>query len=785
MNTLYQTMLAGFRESLAQLSPQKAYSHLRDIASTLVRAGFTQRNTAIENRNVLSGTRHLRNRNLLIQLAKAYDAYARKELAEAKRVAEKLITDSDSVLDPWSAVDAEHLLGRIQFDEQRFPEAEEDFLRIMDHAQRLTYEEGFIRAVHEISRVQHRKSEIIDAEAGFRVALDYYSLRALRRNVASSDLSPDGQDLKNIQAALNCLGGVAETYFLLSRGPTEAVHLIDALGSDSFNSRDDSGYDFLEIRGLALNLLTRSELAPHTADLVGKAMKLYADQRALAIYALEEAAWTGDQRGITYPSKLKVILTQPDPFPLRNVPSFKPDISSLESRQPGLRYNSPASAAESIEQLYDYLTTLDRDGRYVYRGQIREYEGPLLPSAFRSILREPYPLKTLPLISIDSRKRLRHCGETFVGEYNNCFGYYADVMKKHREDGMQQAEIERIFGVYKRLLDDPFIALEQAQETFVPWQRAVQRCLPEADFDIYLSNATQWNVRVDNYHKRLLRDNVLVRLFGYALGTTFAQQYGLASEGLDATKSLGVACFFATHDPSDFLRVADEGIGILYRFAFPANDIATKPLSAFSYYNLPSIVDVEDVFYRFEHSCLSKSDSIACMLCYLTSVLTYGMDPQSSDMILLPEGFLHASRVHAQEAAIVVPDEIREDEPNRTPGPGGITFPKYRYIEDLASRPGVARFYFKHTGTWPEKLSSIRRERLWPRDDFLLETLVLLIASSYRLSQAIPKRLDLIDGGYHPADFFSYCQELYDQYRYRFVTGDEAVASRKFFNLIL
>jgi hypothetical protein len=43
-------------------------------------------------------------------------------------------------------------------------------------------------------------------------------------------------------------------------------------------------------------------------------------------------------------------------------------------------------AADSIQSLYDYLTSLDAEGRYVYRGQTREYDAPLLPSAFRPIL---------------------------------------------------------------------------------------------------------------------------------------------------------------------------------------------------------------------------------------------------------------------------------------------------------------------------------------------------------------------------------------------------------------
>jgi|GEM_PF-4250308 len=776
-SSYYRTILLRFRQGLAKLSVENAYGGLREIVSALTLADFTA--TPLE--NVRWGTRFPRTRKAVAQLAAANDAFRRREFDGVKRIAQRIINDSENAIDPSSLVDAEHLLGRVQFEEQHFHEAEKSFLRLMSLAQGCRYDEGFVRALHEMSRVKAKWDEVIDAEAGFRVALDYYSFRAINRNAERDQISADDPDLKNMQVAINCLSGIAETYFLLSRGPMEAVALIDGLGSDLFSSRDASGYEFFEIRGLALKLLTRREKVPHAANLVAKAMKLYAEHTALSIYGLAEAEWVCAQSGLTYPSILRSILEQPKPFPLSDAPSFKSNVPCLAGKQTGLRHISTADPAESVEKLHEYLATLDTKGRYVYRGQVREYEGPLLPSAFRPILRQPYGLTTLPS-AFEIRESLRQCGETYAGEYNYCFAQYADVMKKARDDGMDDTEIERIFSVYKRLLEDPFIAFEQDQEGFVPWQTAVERRLSAAELDIYGRYGADWNLRIDNYHKRLFRDNVLVRLFGYTLGTTFAQQYGLSSEGLDATKSLPVACFFASHDSKDFLKVVGDGVGIVYRFPFPTNDIAMRPLSSFNYYNLPSIIDVEDVFYRFEHHRLQKADSLSCMLCYLTSALTYNL--QSSDLMMLPEDFLRSSRVNSQQAVIIIPDEKREDEPNRSPGPDGITFPKYRYIEDLGARPGVDRFYFKHKGSWPEQLSSVKREHLWPRDDFLLQALILLIAASYRMSQAIPKRLDLIDGGYSPADFLSYCQELYKRHRYQFFTGYESIA-KSFGTLIL
>jgi len=768
---LYDTIVARYREPLAALLPHSAYGGLFDVAYHLARTGFREFGG-------VTTSFPARDAAAVAALARAYEAYRRRDLPAAMLAAEAVLSGPFQRADPLSAHDADYVRGRIQIDEERVAEAGETFQRLMADAERLGYVAGFVRALHEISRVNERRHALFEAEAGFRVALDFYGISA------SDPGAADESSLASMRAALNCLSNLADDYFLMSRGPTDAVSLIDWLGSTEVRSADDSGYDFLEIRGLVLNLLVRQDHVQHMSSLIGKAMKLHAGQRALSLYALEEAAWAGGRKELRYPSVVRDILSQSDPFPLRSAASFKPDRAPAEVRPASPRYTAVTDPADSIETLRIYLAAEDETGRFVYRGQTKEYDAPLLPSAFRGILRAPHPVETVDRSSIESEKRLRRCGERFVGEYNRCFLSYADVMKPARDAGVGQAEVERIFHVYKRLLDDLSLTFAQTDERFVPWQTAVRQVLSAEEREIYMKNAVEWEVRIDNYHRRLLRDEAFVQLFGYALGTTFAQQYGLSSEGLDATKSLDVAAFFATHDSSDFMTVPDDGVGVVYRFPFPVNDVASRPLADLTYYNLPPIVDVEDVFYRFEHERMHQEDSIGCMASYLMAAITYGL--QSPDMVLLPKGFLEASRVHAQGAVILIPDEIREDEPGRRPSPSGIVFPKYRYIEDLRSRPGVAHFYFRHTGRRPEK-PSITRERLWPRDDFLLETLVILMAASYPLRMRVPKRLDLIDGGYDRAGFLAHCISLYERehYRMRFLDGRAGVALSKFHTLTL
>jgi hypothetical protein len=704
-------------------------------------------------------------------LVSAFNAYRRTDLVEARRLATAIL-ETGSEVDPWSSVDAEHIMARAYYDERNLTEAEATLLRILTRSEQLGYSEGFVRALHEISRVKAQKYEPLDAEAGFRVALEYYSLRALAlRRSGGMDAAHDSE-VRNVQSALNCLSTLAETYFLLSNGPTEGSRLLQGLCSDFF-ADDQTGDDFLEIRGLALRLLTKEAREYHATNLIGRAMALFPKHRPLSMYAFDEAAWHGERRGIAYPARLRQIYSRSAGRSLRDSSSFKPN-ARIETTQHPLRHTSPDDAAETIGALYDYLIPLDREGRYVYRGQVKEYDAPLLPSAFRAILTESHGATALPWSSFPSTSRLRDCGESFVGDYNYCFSSYADVTSIGGGHRMDQAAQERVASIYHKLLNDLSLILAQQREGFLSWADAVRSVLPESDLEVYRSNAGEWNVRIDNYHRRTFRNELLVRLFGYTLGTTFAQQFGLSSEGLDATQSLSVACFFATHHSLDFLTMADAGVGVIYRFPFPANDVAARPLSAFNFYNLPSIIDVEDVFYRFEHEELDLEDGIACMRGYLTAALTYHVE--SLGILRLPRGFMASSRVQRQQAVIILPDEIREDLTDRDPGIDGIRFPKYRYVENLKARPGVQRFYFRHTGRWPDSIPRFTREELWPRDDFLLETLVLLAAASYRLRQAIPKRLDLIEGGYAPEEFLSYLKTLYDRYRFSFVTPQEGLA---------
>jgi hypothetical protein len=123
---------------------------------------------------------------------------------------------------------------------------------------------------------------------------------------------------------------------------------------------------------------------------------------------------------------------------------------------------------------------------------------------------------------------------------------------------------------------------------------------------------------------------------------------------------------------------------------------------------------------------------------------------------------------------MILPDELRKDVEGRKPGHGGIVFPEFRYIEDLATRAGVQKFYFRQGGSLPPE-ARLKREDLWPRNDPILAMVVAMITAVYPLGMFVPDimpvRLDLIDAGYGSGEFLELCQDL--AARHRMVVYDE------------
>lgn len=89
-------------------------------------------------------------------------------------------------------------------------------------------------------------------------------------------------------------------------------------------------------------------------------------------------------------------------------------------------------------------------------------------------------------------------------------------------------------------------------------------------------------------HARLDMLSWLAGMCGVGLGNIIAQQYGLTSECLDVTQSVGIASFFATRKYPSYAQVED-GIGVIYRFDSSADRRLRFPFS---------LSDLDDLFER-------------------------------------------------------------------------------------------------------------------------------------------------------------------------------------------
>lgn len=778
MNALYLSFIANFEAKIAELRPKDAYTFTRQLAFNLAKHGF-ESIAPLESAGTFDHNTNRRLVQLLDQLKHAYELYANRDLAEARQIADGIKVAAMDEGDGLSMIDALHLLGRINIDLNQLDDAADYFVEEMNRAHRISCVPGFMRTVHELSRIHMRRYELLAAEFGFRLALDYYAV-SWTLNPQSNHDTP-GSDQQNVEAALKCLQSLSEQYMWVAEGPVEGDAILAKLHSPYLSTRDGTGDAFLELRGFAVACLAASSNNHRFIErMLSRAMSLHDDHPRVSAVYVNEAEFAGDLSSSVdvLPHIIRGLLARSvDTQLLSRESFFKPAVDVCEPCADPNPFRTPELAAKDAATLYRYLAEMDRGGRYIYRGQTAEYPGPLLPSAFRSILTDVNGRVVMDSSDpLYAKFSLRRCGHRFIGEYNNCFLQYRNPVRHLIQNGASAGKIQASFELFKKIIDGIDIPMSQEGEAYVAWIDALHQCLSSEELSLFNENQDHWMILINNFHRRQYRMDRLIDLFDYTLGTTIAQQYGLSSEGLDATKSLDVALFFATRESGDFRTIKSNGIGVVYRFPFPLNDVASSPLSKYNYYTLPSIVDVRDVIYRFETANLNRAESRRCLDTYIGAHYIDGL--RNPNLLFLPKGFYESTRVSRQDAVIVFPDEIREDHTDREPGIGGIVFPKYRYIEDLAARDGVEKFYFSHSGNLPEGITSITRDTLWPREDALLETVVRIILGRYRMRMQHAKRLDLVDVGFENERFAIEAGERYWADRPVYYTVQELLAAQ-------
>lgn len=270
-----------------------------------------------------------------------------------------------------------------------------------------------------------------------------------------------------------------------------------------------------------------------------------------------------------------------------------------------------------------------------------------------------------------------------------------------------------------------------------------------------------WMPSINNYDRRMIRMFGFYKPLGYVLGTALAQQYGFSSEGLDATKDIEVACFFATHSSKDYYsRVLEEGVGVIYRFPYTHAYAAQDGCFQYQFYSPHSVIDIDNIFCHL--ACDTPDINIffnGFKTFYSKKMLNRYAD---YSLIQLPKDSYGNSRIRRQKAVVILPDEIREDDETSGLSIIGNRLPRFQYIEDLSSRDGVDKYYFRHSENNELKFN---REYFWPREDPVLKLVVWIVSSICqrtfsRDNHLIVNRLDLIDSGYDPGEFLVICMKM-------------------------
>jgi hypothetical protein len=334
---------------------------------------------------------------------------------------------------------------------------------------------------------------------------------------------------------------------------------------------------------------------------------------------------------------------------------------------------------------------------------------------------------------------------------------------------IEPAPVPRILARRRTLKHNgPDIAIAQlnsrARGQFYSWLETLEHVLNPRERFIYNRHAREWKPFLDRYQRRVIRMFFFHMIFGYFMGSVLAQQYGVNSAFLDATTSLDVAFFFATHGPrDDYVAGQTDGLGVIYRFPYEYKPISVAQPDDFC--SLPPAIDAVRVLEQSaeedtEPRIMMEGFQRHCKAVYEET--TNGRRKWS-----FPIGCIKTTRVWRQAAVVLVPDELRRDLPGKQEAVGGIVPPAFQYIEDLGFRRGVEAFYFRQDGT-SAPVSSLTREHLWPRGDALLPLLVSGMTAVYPVRRFaphfIPYRLDLIDAGFQKDGFRMICERYAQQH---------------------
>jgi hypothetical protein len=322
----------------------------------------------------------------------------------------------------------------------------------------------------------------------------------------------------------------------------------------------------------------------------------------------------------------------------------------------------------------------DEPERYVFRGQTRAYEGPMLPSGFRDRF-TPFDAST---------GSLKWAG---VSTSESVIKEQADIRRR---------DVTTKMGTGEDIGDGN-----------TTWD------LLEAAYQ------TGFRVFFDQPHRQQIRDvsNVLREsaipamgaLFGTDLADFLCQQYGFTSIALDVSTDASVALFFATHQAPFYHMVNDSPhLGVVYRWPRQRAATAQDLLVPLEGSNFESI---RTSFRNFVHGSEDLNIVTDTLMRYtyptgapdqkrMMAIVSEG-ERRRFGALCFPFGALDRSRMGRQRAALLWPDsEVVEGLDHRRPGDRAVL------VGDLLKTHQGETFRFRHASAGlPERLNKFA---LWP-----------------------------------------------------------------------
>lgn len=421
--------------------------------------------------------------------------------------------------------------------------------------------------------------------------------------------------------------------------------------------------------------------------------------------------------------------------------------------------NNPA---KDVHELISFLKNEEQKNPYVYRGQVKEYNAPLVPSIYRKCL--AYSDKMIDRNDQLYKYSLKNIGNAFYGDYVRNFLEY--VNKKIYGDKPISSKNKIVHDVYVKAIQSSELMFRQHSKRvlynyIINRLDLIKSILSKEEWQLFSLYKDRWMPLINDYDRRIIRMFGFFKPLGFVLGAAIAQQYGFSSEGLDATKSIDVAGFFATHSSEDYyINTVDEGIGVIYRFPYKNVYTAHDGVFQYDFYSPYSLIDIDDIIEHMVHDDTDINNFYSVFETFYTKEMME--EDIEYKQLKLPGNSNQNSRISRQKAVLLLPDELRKEKEYAELSIIGNKLPLYQYIEDLSLRDGVEKFYFKHS---KNSELALNREYLWPREDPLIYLIVWIITAICQRSFSkdnhyIMHRLDLIDAGYNPGEFLTMCQNM-------------------------